>query len=162
MAAVTCQTTATIARFGSVSNAQATRKASVPRAAFLGQRLSISSSSRGVAKVSKFVVRATAEDEVPPIVTRSKELLEEAKSKWETIDDKSTVLLYGGGAIVALWLSSTIVSAVNSIPLLPKVLELVGTVYTGWFAYRYLLFKSSRRELSLLIDDIKSKITDKK
>ncbi|CAI5980011.1 unnamed protein product [Closterium sp. NIES-64] len=114
------------------------------------------------AEISKFAVRATAENEEAPFVTRSKELLEEAKAKWDTVDDKSTVLLYGGGAIVALWLSSTIVSAVNSIPLLPKVLELVGTVYTGWFVYRYLLFKSSRRELSLLVDDLMSKITDKK
>ncbi|CAI5996623.1 unnamed protein product [Closterium sp. NIES-65] len=162
MAALACQTAATFAKLGSSSSAQATKNSRVTRAAFLGQRVNGGSSSRGVAKISKFAVRATAENEEAPFVTRSKELLEEAKAKWDTVDDKSTVLLYGGGAIVALWLSSTIVSAVNSIPLLPKVLELVGTVYTGWFVYRYLLFKSSRRELSLLVDDLMSKITDKK
>ncbi|CAI5535135.1 unnamed protein product [Closterium sp. Naga37s-1] len=128
---------------------------------FLGNRIAASSRSE-TAKTRKFVVRATNEEyEESEFVKKSKEVLEDAKDKWDAVEDKSTVVIYGGGALVALWLSSTIVSAVNSIPLLPKFLELVGTVYSGWFIYRYLLFKSSRKELSLLIDDLKAKITDK-
>eukprot|EP00475_Leptophrys_vorax_P028470 TRINITY_DN41193_c0_g1_i1.p1 TRINITY_DN41193_c0_g1~~TRINITY_DN41193_c0_g1_i1.p1 ORF type:complete len:162 (-),score=20.95 TRINITY_DN41193_c0_g1_i1:272-757(-) len=161
MATLACQTSV-VAQFSSISGVQRTRKANaVPRAAFFGQRISATSSSRGPAQRARFVVNATV-DEESPFVKQSKELLEKAQEKWNTIDDKTTVLLYGGGAVVALWLSSTIVSAVNSVPLLPKFLELVGTVYTGWFIYRYLLFKSSRKELSNLIDDITSKITDAK
>jgi hypothetical protein len=30
---------------------------------------------------------------------------------------------------------------------IPKAFELVGLTYSGWFTYRYLLFKSSREEL---------------
>ena len=80
------------------------------------------------------------------------------KEKWDAIENKSTGLLYGGGAIVAVWLSSTIVGAINSVPLLPKLLELIGLGYTGWFVYRYLLFKSSRKELATDIEALKKKI----
>jgi hypothetical protein len=38
-------------------------------------------------------------------------------SQWDALENKSTVLLYGGGAIVAVWISSIVVSAVNSVPL---------------------------------------------
>jgi hypothetical protein len=38
-------------------------------------------------------------------------------AQWDALENKSTVLLYGGGAIVAVWISSIVVSAVNSVPL---------------------------------------------
>ncbi|ESW07183.1 hypothetical protein PHAVU_010G108500 [Phaseolus vulgaris] len=87
------------------------------------------------------------------------ELFTDLKEKWDAVENKSTVLIYGGGALVAVWLSSILVSAINSVPLLPKILELVGLGYTGWFVYRYLLFKSSRKELATDIEVLKKKIT---
>ncbi|RVW94575.1 Protein curvature thylakoid 1A, chloroplastic [Vitis vinifera] len=84
------------------------------------------------------------------------------RQQWPLVDaleNKSTVFIYGGGAIVAVWLSSIIVSAINSVPLLPKIMELVGLGYTGWFVYRYLLFKSSRKELATDIEALKKKIS---
>ncbi|CAI9101189.1 OLC1v1038451C1 [Oldenlandia corymbosa var. corymbosa] len=107
------------------------------------------------------------------------ELLSDLKEKWDAVENKSTVIIYGGGAIVAVWLASIVVGAVNSVPLLPKILELVGLGYTGWFVYRYLLFKgslmnyspdqylpvgcpfelqSSRKELASDIEALKKKI----
>ncbi|KAG6527741.1 hypothetical protein ZIOFF_009867 [Zingiber officinale] len=86
------------------------------------------------------------------------DVLADLKAKWDSLENKSTVLLYGGGALVAVWLSSVVVGAINSVPLLPKVLELVGLGYTGWFVYRYLLFKESRKELASDIEDLKKKI----
>ena len=56
------------------------------------------------------------------------------------------VIVYGSGALVALWLAATIVGALNNIPLLPKLFELVGLGYSAWFTYRYLLFKVSARK----------------
>ncbi|CAI0469736.1 unnamed protein product [Linum tenue] len=41
---------------------------------------------------------------------------------------------------------------------LPKIMELVGLGYTGWFVYRYLLFKQSRKELATDIETLKKKI----
>ncbi|KAE8718531.1 hypothetical protein F3Y22_tig00110013pilonHSYRG00484 [Hibiscus syriacus] len=40
---------------------------------------------------------------------------------------------YGSGALVALWLASALVGAIDSIPLFPKLLEVVGLGYTFWF-----------------------------
>lgn len=37
--------------------------------------------------------------------------------QWDGLENKSTVLVYGGGAIVAVWLSSIVVGAINSVPL---------------------------------------------
>ena len=83
-------------------------------------------------------------------------------TQWDGVENKTQVVGYGAGALVLLWLSSTIVSAINVLPLvgalagssccssgidsqpsvqLPKLLELVGLGYTAWFTYRYLLFK---------------------
>ncbi|XP_061995474.1 protein CURVATURE THYLAKOID 1A, chloroplastic [Rosa rugosa] len=102
-------------------------------------------------------VRASSSEETSTSVDTG-ELISDLKEKWDAVENKSTVLVYGGGAIVALWLSSIVVGAVNSVPLLPKILELVGLGYTGWFVYRYLLFKSSRKELATDIDALKKKI----
>lgn len=81
------------------------------------------------------------------------------KEKWDAVENKPTVLIYGGGALLALWISSIIVAAINSVPLLPKIMELIGLGYTGWFVYRYLLFKSSRKELASDVEELKKKIT---
>ncbi|KAM3751698.1 hypothetical protein ACB098_04G129700 [Castanea mollissima] len=86
------------------------------------------------------------------------ELFTDLKEKWDALENKTTVILYGGGAVVAVWLSSILVGAINSVPLLPKIMELVGLGYTGWFVYRYLLFKSSRKELATDIESLKKKI----
>ncbi|XP_047314959.1 protein CURVATURE THYLAKOID 1A, chloroplastic-like isoform X2 [Impatiens glandulifera] len=102
------------------------------------------------------VIKASSEDSSS--ANDPNELLNDLKEKWDAVENKSTVIIYGGGAIVAIWLSSIVVGAINSVPLLPKIMELVGLGYTGWFVYRYLLFKQSRKELATDIDALKKKI----
>ncbi|GKA99089.1 integrase, catalytic region, zinc finger, CCHC-type containing protein [Tanacetum coccineum] len=46
-----------------------------------------------------------------------------------------------GGGGVTIWLSPILIGAVNSVLLLPKIMELVGLGYFGWLVYQYLLFK---------------------
>ncbi|XP_010427699.1 PREDICTED: protein CURVATURE THYLAKOID 1A, chloroplastic-like [Camelina sativa] len=111
-------------------------------------------SGNGLQKVELMKMRASSDE----TSIDTNELITDLKEKWDGLENKSTVLLYGGGAIVAVWLSSIVVGAINSVPLLPKVMELVGLGYTGWFVYRYLLFKSSRKELAEDIDSLKKKI----
>ncbi|XP_044502699.1 protein CURVATURE THYLAKOID 1A, chloroplastic-like isoform X2 [Mangifera indica] len=127
---------------------------------YLPPRLSISSFSSSITQVSgsrRFSsLQTRASSEESPV--DAGELFTDLKEKWDAVENKSTVILYGGGAIVAVWLSSIVVSAINSIPLLPKIMELVGLGYTGWFVYRYLLFKSSRKELATDIEALKKKI----
>lgn len=43
--------------------------------------------------------------------------------QWDQVDNKTGVIVYGSGAIIALWLASTIVGALNNIPLVRRVLR---------------------------------------
>ncbi|PON49582.1 Cyanobacterial aminoacyl-tRNA synthetase, CAAD domain containing protein [Parasponia andersonii] len=157
-AAYAATTTVVVPRFSS----QPTRCSALPH---LPPRLSSSSSSssfplRQVSESGRpllLQIKASSSEETSTSVDAG-ELFTDLKEKWDAVENKSTVLLYGGGAIVVVWLSSILVGAVNSVPLLPKVLELVGLGYTGWFVYRYLLFKSSRKELATDIESLKKKI----
>uniref|UniRef100_J3MT72 Uncharacterized protein n=1 Tax=Oryza brachyantha TaxID=4533 RepID=J3MT72_ORYBR len=38
-------------------------------------------------------------------------------AQWDAIENKSSVLVYGGGAIIAVWLSLIVVKALDSVPL---------------------------------------------
>ncbi|KAL5705888.1 hypothetical protein ACHQM5_024121 [Ranunculus cassubicifolius] len=85
------------------------------------------------------------------------EFLEKLKIKLD-LEDSYSVLLYGSGALVALWLASAVIGAIDSIPLFPKVLEVVGLSYTIWFTSRYLIFKENRDELLVKIEELKEQI----
>ncbi|KAK9757865.1 hypothetical protein RND81_01G191500 [Saponaria officinalis] len=122
-----------------------------PRTSVPSLRISLESR-----RFSSFQIKASSTEETSSVDTA--ELFDDLKEKWDKLENKSTVLVYGGGAIVAVWLSSILVGAINSVPLLPKIMELVGLGYTGWFVYRYLLFKSSRKELAEDIESLKKKI----
>ncbi|KAF8092134.1 hypothetical protein N665_0423s0019 [Sinapis alba] len=73
-------------------------------------------------------------------------------------DNTYSILLYGFGAILAIYLTSAIVGSLESVPLLPKLMEVVGLGYTLWFTTRYLLFKSNREELKTKISEIKKQV----
>eukprot|EP00268_Persea_americana_P023170 TRINITY_DN2283_c0_g1_i1.p1 TRINITY_DN2283_c0_g1~~TRINITY_DN2283_c0_g1_i1.p1 ORF type:complete len:241 (+),score=52.01 TRINITY_DN2283_c0_g1_i1:196-918(+) len=72
--------------------------------------------------------------------------------------DSFSIVIYGSGVLVALWILSAIVGAIDSIPLFPKVLEIIGLAYTVWFSYRYLIFKKNRDGLSVKIEELKKQI----
>jgi len=61
---------------------------------------------------------------------------------------------YAAGALVALTILKAVIAAVESIPVLPSMLELVGLGYTSWFVWRYVIFKESREELMGEIEDL--------
>lgn len=77
-------------------------------------------------------------------------------------EDTYSVLVFGGGGAVALWLAAAVVGAIDSIPLFPKVLELIGLGYTIWFSSRYLLFKKNRDELVARVEQIKQQVLGSK
>jgi len=74
------------------------------------------------------------------------------------IEVTPTLILTGSAAFVALWILSSVVAAIDSVPLLPKLLELVGTGYSIWFIARYLLFKESRDDLFAKFEDLIQRI----
>ncbi|KAG6663360.1 protein CURVATURE THYLAKOID 1D, chloroplastic [Carya illinoinensis] len=89
--------------------------------------------------------------------TESFDILDKLNIKFDS-DDTNIILLYGGGALVALWFASAIVGAIDSIPLFPKLMEVVGLGYTLWFSYRYLIFKKNREELAAKIEEFNREV----
>lgn len=58
--------------------------------------------------------------------------------------------------LVTIKVTFAVVDAVNEIPLLAPIFELVGMGYSIWFVYRYMLRASTRQELWQEINGIKS------
>merc|ERR1719240_2270956 len=87
------------------------------------------------------------------------QIVKELSDRLDKVEDKTSFVLYGGGGVLLIWIAFAIVGAVNNIPLLPKLMELVGLSYTAWFTYRYLLFKSSRQELVQDIEELKKRMS---
>ncbi|CAN6168012.1 unnamed protein product, partial [Urochloa humidicola] len=107
--------------------------------------------SRGVA------VRATsggegATEELPEIVKA-------AQDAWDKVEDKYAVAAIGVAAIVALWTAVGALKAIDKLPLVPGVLEIVGIGYTGWFTYRNLIFQPDREALVTKIKSTYKEIT---
>eukprot|EP00882_Tetradesmus_deserticola_P006760 GHRQ01007116.1.p1 GENE.GHRQ01007116.1~~GHRQ01007116.1.p1 ORF type:complete len:149 (+),score=63.37 GHRQ01007116.1:349-795(+) len=69
------------------------------------------------------------------------------QTKWEETEDKPAALAITGGALLLLVAASSVVDAVDKIPIISDLIELVGVVVTGWFTYRYLVFGPDREEL---------------
>jgi hypothetical protein len=155
--ATVCPSSVSRTRSGVVSSSPLALKKSFN----CGQALRASRAGNVRRSVDSLVVRAasSSEDTATDPSKQFDEIVADLKTRWEGVENKSTVAIYAGGALVTLWLSSTVIGAVNSVPLLPKLLELVGLGYSGWFVYRYLLFKSSRKELVSDIEELKAKIT---
>ncbi|KAF5733390.1 protein CURVATURE THYLAKOID 1B chloroplastic isoform X1 [Tripterygium wilfordii] len=105
-------------------------------------------------------VRAMATGEAPAEVAGTElpdvELPDVAKTiqeAWDKLDDKYAVTSLVVAGVVALWVFTGMISAIDRLPLVPGVLELVGIGYTGWFAYKNLIFKPEREELIEKIKD---------
>eukprot|EP00850_Spirogloea_muscicola_P006378 SM000030S11387 [mRNA] locus=s30:484723:486287:- [translate_table: standard] len=166
MAAVSTFSPASVAALPTGTVAARPRSAAAARPlalrnGFVGSRLAVAGSTPKAQQYAPLSVRAryNPDSTTTDASAQTQKFVEDVKLRWEQTENKGAVIAYASGAFVALWFSSTIVGAVNSVPLLPKLLELVGLGYTGWFVYRYLLFKSSRKELLEEIEVIKGKIT---
>ncbi|KAL6871482.1 hypothetical protein ACP4OV_014311 [Aristida adscensionis] len=107
--------------------------------------------SRGVA-----AVRATSGGEG---VTEVPEIVKAAQDAWDKVEDKYAVAAIGVASIVALWTTVGALKAIDRLPILPGVLELVGIGYTGWFTYRNLIFQPDREALISKIKSTYNEIT---
>lgn len=145
--------------FATARPSVAARRATVSRGAVVARPAKASVAMRKRVSLSRpsFVVRAEKTEKAETAFD-SDEIIKTLQEKWDETENKSQVFVYGGAAVVGLWVSSTMVGAINGIPLLPKVMELVGLGYTSWFVYRYLLFKSSRKDLIADVEELKAKI----
>ncbi|KAK9064386.1 hypothetical protein SSX86_015768 [Deinandra increscens subsp. villosa] len=99
-------------------------------------------------KLARNVAAMATGEAAPEVVsTDVQELIKPIQDAWEKVEDKYAVssLVVAGG--VFLWGSTGMISAIDRLPLIPGVLELVGIGYTGWFAYKNLVFKPDREAL---------------
>ena len=62
------------------------------------------------------------------------------------------------GAFIAVKLTLAILDAINDVPVLAPLFELIGLIYSGWFIYRYLLKASNRSELYSEMNALKDQI----
>ncbi|MEA5418823.1 CAAD domain-containing protein [Spirulina sp. CCNP1310] len=60
--------------------------------------------------------------------------------------------------IITVKLTLALLSAINDVPLLAPVFELVGIAYTAWFVYRYLLQSKTRSELVQEFHNLKAEV----
>ncbi|GAA6614502.1 CAAD domain-containing protein [Scytonema sp. NUACC26] len=110
---------------------------------------------------------------LPPSVAKSQE-------KWQEIGEQVSQFLadipnvigkffnqYRQLIVTIVLIAATIVTArvilaildaINDIPLLIPIFELIGISYTTWFVFRYLLKESTRQELAEQIQSIKNDI----
>ena len=99
-------------------------------------------------KLARNVAAMATGEATPEVVsTDVQDLMKPIQEAWEKVEDKYAVssLVVAGG--VFLWGSTGMISAIDRLPLIPGVLELVGIGYTGWFAYKNLVFKPDREAL---------------
>ncbi|MDJ0717487.1 MAG: CAAD domain-containing protein [Prochloraceae cyanobacterium] len=77
------------------------------------------------------------------------------------IGDNKNILTVSGLFIVgaiAVYITFALLDAINHIPVLAPLLELVGLGYSIWFVGRYLLKASTRKELMDEFDSIKKDV----
>ena len=61
-------------------------------------------------------------------------------------------------AFVTVYITLAVLDAINNLPLLAPVFELVGLGYSAWFTYRYLLRASTREELVTEFQALKAQV----
>ena len=69
-----------------------------------------------------------------------------------------TVLGLIFGAFLSIKMTLAILEAINDVPVLAPLFELIGLIYSGVFAYRYLFKAADRRELANQLNAIKDQI----
>jgi len=135
------------------------------QSSFTGRAMSSSrrSSTQRQSSRDSQEVRAAVEPDrdvdTDEITEQLKDQLKGVQQWWDRQEDKYAIVGLGVAGIVALWASSGLLSSIDRLPVLPGFFEFVGILFTGWFVYRYLLFKPDREELVQLLDDTKKKIT---
>ncbi|OIW20787.1 hypothetical protein TanjilG_23167 [Lupinus angustifolius] len=105
-------------------------------------------------------VTAMATGDAPADVatTESLEIVKPLQEAWEKVEDKYAVSSLAVAGVVALWGSTGLISAIDRLPLIPGVFEVVGIGYTGWFVYNNLVFKPDREALVEKIKETYSEI----
>ncbi|RLN41363.1 hypothetical protein C2845_PM01G19980 [Panicum miliaceum] len=83
-----------------------------------------------------------ANEEIAEEIT---EFVNALKQEWNSrIENKFAVITLAVAATLGMWSAGGAVSAIDRLPVVPGVMEVVGIGYSAWFTYRNMLFKPDR------------------
>ncbi|XP_061359231.1 protein CURVATURE THYLAKOID 1B, chloroplastic-like [Gastrolobium bilobum] len=116
-------------------------------------------------KIARNVMAMATTGEAPPqiatpelSVSELPDFVKTIQEAWDKVEDKYAVSSLAVAGVVAMWGSAGMISAIDRLPLIPGVLEVVGIGYTGWFAYKNLVFKPDREAFVRKIKETYSEI----
>ncbi|KAJ4957797.1 hypothetical protein NE237_024908 [Protea cynaroides] len=102
-------------------------------------------------KKRHFAVAAKATEQSSESST-SLSIVKSVRNVWDKSEDRVGLVGLGFAALVAIWASANLISAIDKLLFIPNVLEFIGILFSWWFIYRYLLFKPDREELLQIIN----------
>ncbi|KAI7986255.1 hypothetical protein LOK49_LG14G01907 [Camellia lanceoleosa] len=114
-----------------------------------GQRMGLKRQSRVA-----IVVKATGESSES---STSLSVVKSVQNVWDSSEDRLALIGLGFAAVVAVWASANLITAIDKLPLIPSAFEFIGILFSSWFIYRYLLFKPDREEL---LQTVKKSVSD--
>ncbi|KAL2345962.1 hypothetical protein Fmac_007247 [Flemingia macrophylla] len=117
-------------------------------------------------RIARNVLAMATTREAPPAeiatteytVVEPPEIVKTIQEAWDKVEDKYAVSSLAVAGVVALVGSAGMISAIDRLPLIPGVLEVVGIGYTGWFAYKNLVFKPEREAFIRKVKETYSEI----
>ncbi|OAY64394.1 protein CURVATURE THYLAKOID 1B, chloroplastic-like isoform X1 [Ananas comosus] len=115
-----------------------------PRSAACPGLLQTASCGHGNAR--NVLAKATGESPAEA-TTEFPEIVKPVQELWDKLEDKYAVASLAVASIIGLWTAAGVISAIDRLPVVPGILELVGIGYTGWFAYQNLIFTPDREAL---------------
>lgn len=74
------------------------------------------------------------------------------KQRWQRVQNKAEAIAFVFGTCISAYVAGAALHAIERLPLVPEVMQLVGFSYSLWFALRYLVFAESRRQLQRELD----------
>ena len=137
----------------SVAEATATPSAAVPSSPSIAERVSVP------ARVS---ADSSSEEggEWDLLSNRIKQFFEanNLQDQWQSL--RQPLFLLGGliALILTLRIYGGILDAIATVPLAPRIFQLVGTFYAGWFAATRLVRAEERKRISANVQDIWSSL----
>ncbi|TKY61191.1 CURVATURE THYLAKOID 1B [Spatholobus suberectus] len=117
-------------------------------------------------KIAYNVMAMATTREAPPaevaptelIVVEPPEFVKTIQEVWDKVEDKYAVSSLAFAGVVALWGSTGMILAIDKLPLISGILEVVGIGYTGWFAYKNLVFRPDREAFLRKVKETYSEI----
>ncbi len=103
-------------------------------------------------------MKDAADDVVADLTSGAEDLADKLTTYWEESDNKPTIVAVGFGGLLALYFVSNLVNAVDRLPLVSNVFELVGIIFSGWTAYRWYLVEGEKEKLTADVKGFLSKV----